>query len=76
MTLIMAAKETKLPVIENKNIFTLYNNGLFQKKKHHLPDGWGRFLTPLSPGLREVQDFPSCQDFQDKRTPPPYHLDF
>ena len=49
-------------------------NGLFQKKIHTPPDGWGRFLTPpltwISWSLRPL----SCMDFQDKR--PPSRLDF
>ena len=51
--------------------------GLFQKKVHIPPDGWGHFLTPpppLSPGFPEAQDPHSCLDFQDKR--PPSCLDF
>ena len=44
----------------------LKQNGLFQKKSTPL-DGWGRFLTPLSPGFAEAQDPTSCLDFQDKR---------
>ena len=44
----------------------LKQNGLFQKKSTPL-DGWGRFLTPLSPGFAEAQDPTSCLDFLDKR---------
>ena len=40
------------------------------EKNAHPPDGWGRFLTPLSPGFPEAQDPPSCLDVQDKRSPP------
>ena len=47
--------------------------GLFQKNPHP-PDGWGHFLTPLSPGFPEAQDPHSCLDFQDKI--PPSRLDF
>ena len=41
----------------------------YSRKNPHPPDGWGHFLTPLSPGFPEAQDPPSCLDFQDKRPP-------
>jgi len=53
----------------DKNIFTLYNNGLFQNRTTPATVV-AVFLTPplpLSPGLSEAQDYPSCLDFQDKR---------
>lgn len=34
-------------------------------------DGWGHFLTPLSPGFPKAQDPTSCLDFQDRRPPLP-----
>ena len=61
-----------IPLLGNFHIF--FRNGLLQKKIHNPLNGWGRFLTPLSPGFPEAQDPCSCLDFQDKR--PPSRLDF
>ena len=39
-------------------------------EKIHTPRRMGSFFNPpLSPGLPEAQDPPSCLDFQDKRPP-------
>ena len=38
----------------------------YSRKNPHPPDGWGPFLTPLSPGFPEAQDPPSRLDFREK----------
>ena len=55
---------------KKKVVFTLNILG-YSRKNPHPPDGWGPFLTPLSPGFPEAQDPPSQLDFQDGRPPLP-----
>ena len=46
----------------------------YSRKNTHPPDGWGRFLSPLSLGFPEAQDPPPV--CISKTKDPPSRLDF